>query len=313
MQTSSRRPDVTVVITTRNRRRMLSEAIASVQRQAGISWELHIIDDDSTDDTPVFLGTLTQPEIRWSRMERQAGRSAARNFGLAQARAPYIMFLDDDDLLLPRALASLANALSRYPEAVASVGARRDWFVQERYERRASHPRIARCRRVFDELLFRWSAVSGQNLFRTNLVERVGGFDPLTEICEDRDLWLRLARLGPVVLRPEAVMTYRIHSGQWRPPDIRRLREWVALRAIRTLPRLERRHGLLLRRSSHLMDRAEDLMRDGHVWASAAQAIRALMTSPRLFASPLIRGWVIQRLAGGLWRHFSPVRKGGSE
>ena len=61
---SIRRPDVTVVITTRNRRSMLAEAVASVQNQMGVNWELFVIDDDSTDGTLAFLETLIDSRIQ---------------------------------------------------------------------------------------------------------------------------------------------------------------------------------------------------------------------------------------------------------
>jgi hypothetical protein len=98
------------------------------------------------------------------------------------------MFLDDDDLLWPEALEVLKGALAKHRNAVAAVGARCDWFVEEDYKRRDIHPRFTRRRWIFDELLFGWSAVSGQNLFRTALVRDAGGYDGSVIPCEDRDL-----------------------------------------------------------------------------------------------------------------------------
>jgi glycosyltransferase involved in cell wall biosynthesis len=298
-------PEISVVICTRNRCTFLAEAVASVRAQTGVKYEILIVDDASTDDTPALIKALCSTDIRCIRLQQPMERSVARNQGLAAARGDFIMFLDDDDVLWPGALAILKKALMEHPVAVAAVGARQDWFVDENYRRRDTHPRFPRCRRIFHELLFGWSAVSGQNLFRTNMIRRLGGYDSSVIPCEDRDLWLRVAFLGPVVLRPEIVMTYRFHTGQRRPVDIRRLREYVARRAIRTLPRAARRHGLILRCCTALVEQAEVSMQARHYAAGIGYALRAPFLAPGLFASPLIGPWICRRLAGRIWHSLA--------
>ena len=302
-------PEISVVICTRNRRSMLSEAVASVRGQKNVRWELLIVDDCSTDDTSEFLESAKDFNTRCFKQEKHSERSASRNLGLANARGAYVMFLDDDDLLWPGALSTLKKALSASPEAVGAVGARWDWFVDEKYERRASHPHITRCRKIFDEILFGWSAVSGQNLFRTRIVRSLGGYNNSVNVVEDRDLWLRISRAGPVVLMPKVVMTYRIHPEQWRPPNIRHLRGWVAHRAIRSLPPAERRRGIRLRRCTALIDKAEDAIQRGHYAVGIGLAMRAVAHVPRLFVSPLIGPWVFRRLAGRMWRRLTRTRR----
>jgi len=143
--------------------------------------------------------------------------------------------------------------------------------------------------------------VSGQNLIRTAVVRELGGYDPETSICEDRELWLRLARRGPVVLRPETVMTYRVHRGQWRPDDLRQRRERVARNAIRALPRASRRRGLAIRRCAALVERAEDALRGRRFATGLGLAARGAGCAPGLLASPLIGLWVARRLAASAW------------
>jgi GT2 family glycosyltransferase len=205
------------------------------------------------------------------------------------------MFLDYDDLLHPGALAILKAALDNNPDAVAAVGARVDWLCEKDFARRDSHPHFIRKRDIFNDLLFGWSAVSGQNLYKTGIVRTAGGYN--NEIpCEDRDLWLRVARLGQVVLCPETVMTYRVHSGQFRPANLLQVREKVARRAIRILPKEKRRNGLMIRRCTRLIDQAEAALKEGRFIYGAWSALRAVATKPGLFTSPLINFWVLRRL-----------------
>ena len=79
-------PDISVVLATYNRAAHLPRAIASVLAQEGARFELIVVDDASTDNTPAYLATLTDPRIRVISAEHNLGPSGARNRGLAAAR-----------------------------------------------------------------------------------------------------------------------------------------------------------------------------------------------------------------------------------
>jgi glycosyltransferase involved in cell wall biosynthesis len=297
-------PAVSVVITTRNRRTLLQRSVESALAQRGPSFELVIVDDNSTDGTPAYLAQLNDPAIRAVTAPSNVGNGAACNLGLANVRAPLVMFLDDDDWLWPNALATLTSALQQNANAVAAVGARWDWFTLENYERRDAHPRLPRTVMVFDALLFGWSAVSGQVVFRTNVLRDLGGFRGDLPRCQDRDLWQRVARRGPVALRPEITMTYRWHPGQNQLSTIRQLREHVARSAIRTLPRRERRRALQIRKSRWWFDAAQDALSDGRYGDAVVAAARSVAASPATFTSPLVWPLFVRRLAGRLWHRL---------
>ena len=295
-------PEVTVVIATHNRRVLVEEAVASVRLQRGVTWELILVDDASTDDTErVFSGA---PDLTYHRLERHRERSIARNQGLERAGAPLVMFLDDDDVLHAGALSTLARAMRAHPGAVAAVGARQDWFVGEDYRRRDIHPWRERTRDLFDALLFGWSAVSGQNLFRTAVVRAVGGYNETLIPCEDRDLWLRLARQGPVVLRPETVMTYRMLPTRRLPPDIRSLRERVAERAILALPADRQPRARRIRQATRAVDAAEDAVMAGHPARALAEVAAAVVDYPALAATPWLSLWITRRLVGRAYHRW---------
>ena len=303
-------PDVSVVITTRNRRVWLEESLASVLGQDGPAFEVLVVDDASSDDTWPWLQAISDSRVRAVRLGIPSERAVARNTGLADARGRRIMFLDDDDTLWRGALEVLAAGLDRHPDAIAAVGARQVWFADEDYRRRDAHPRVSGLRDVTHDLLVGWSSVSGQNLYRTESVRRAGGFNHQLIPCEDRDLWLRLALLGPVVLQPQVVMTYRMHPAQWRPDDIRRIRETVAQTAILALPEGKRGYALRLRRTTGLLDRAEDALSAGSMASGVVCAAQAFASSPAIFASPLVGEWVLRRLLGRVARRIRPVRPG---
>ena len=179
----------------------------------------------------------------------------------------------------------------------------------EDYERRDAHPRREIKRDVLDELLFGWSAVSGQNLYRRTVVRSFGGFEDETVIpCEDRLLWMRAACRGPVVLVPETVMSYRYHAGQKRPDDIIALRDEVAERIIRDRSAADAKRLRKLRQAGRMIEQAEATMSTGNPFSAAWTALRAFVISPRVFFSPLVGEWVIRRLGGRLYRRFFPAK-----
>lgn len=307
-------PLVSVVVATRNRLDWLRQCVDSVRSQRGVTHELIVIDDASTDGTAGWLAEASGGGLRFHRFDTGRERCTARNQGLAMAHGRYVMFLDDDDWLWPGALAILARALEQAPDAVAAVGARWAVFTGENYERRDAHPRRVMTRRILDELLFGWSSVSGQNLYRASVVRAVGGYEDEALIpCEDRLLWCRIALRGSVVLVPDTVMSYRYHAGQSRPPDIRRIRDRVARRAIRATPRPEWRRGLRLRCSGHCIERAEEALSSGNTFRAIRMVGRAVRYDPGIFTSPLIGEWVFRRLAGRLYRRYIPARNTGRE
>lgn len=300
-------PDVTVIIPTRNRRPLLHECLEQLRAQHGVQWEAIVVDDASTDDSWTWLSQLGDPRVTALRQDVAQRQAIARNRALGHARSRYVMFLDDDDLLRPNALAVLTDALDQTPAAVAAVGAREDWFTAQGYRRRDVHPRVPRTRDVTTALLAGWSAIPSQTLFRTEIVRAVGGYAPEIVPCDDRDLMHRVSRLGPVVLRPETVVAYRITPAQWRPANIRQLREWVARRAIRALPKSAWRPSLRVRRLVHWVDQAEDACTTGSPLAAVVPLVRALLVAPGVLLSPMIGLWVARRLAGRLARRIVPA------
>lgn len=96
------RPLVSIVMPTWNRAVSLRRAVLSVQAQTYAGWELVIVDDGSTDDTPFVLQGLSafDPRIRVIRGEH-AGVSRARNTAIAAARGDYLAFLDSDNTWEP--------------------------------------------------------------------------------------------------------------------------------------------------------------------------------------------------------------------
>lgn len=104
---AAKRPLVSVVITTRNRSKLMAEAVESVlaAKDASFDLEIIVVDDGSTDDTQEVLADYPVKVVITS---GGVGYRLARNTGLAEAKGDFIQVLDDDDCLTPESLTSLS-------------------------------------------------------------------------------------------------------------------------------------------------------------------------------------------------------------
>ncbi len=127
------RPRVTVCICTFNRARLLDATLAEFSRldvPADLEWELLVVDNNSTDDTPAVLerhrGQLPMRPLH----ERAQGLAHARNRGINEARYDWILFTDDDVQIGEDWLNTFAAAIERHPEAVVAGGPIDPWFPE---------------------------------------------------------------------------------------------------------------------------------------------------------------------------------------
>lgn len=117
-------PQVTVVLPTHNRPRLLKEAMTSLVAQTHRDWEVIVVGDGST---PKAALETADPRFQMVRHSVSLGGAAAKNTGLRHARGEIVAFLDDDDLYAPEYLARAVEALRLRPDLdVVFMGA--TWF-----------------------------------------------------------------------------------------------------------------------------------------------------------------------------------------
>lgn len=119
-------PTVSVLVTTYNRSALLPRALASVLKQDFKDFEIVVVDDQSTDDTPQVMAGYDDPRIRYVRnaenMAKKGGdRSIFQRFVDLQARGEFFLWLCDDDYWLPADLLSRQIRIMREHPDVAMV------------------------------------------------------------------------------------------------------------------------------------------------------------------------------------------------
>lgn len=219
-------PAVSVVIATYNRVRFLPETIESVLQQRFRDFELIVVDDGSTDETPELLKSYVG-RIRSLRQENR-GPAAARNLGIRQARGRWISIQDSDDLAAPDHLETLFAFTEQNPDCgmVFANGAylggpehNRETIIPKEKSRRLARDGV-RLVDLFDKSIVRLQAA----LISKQCLEAVGGHDESLYICMDLDLAFRIFMRYPAAYLDKVVFLYRKHEGNiGRNQDLRLL------------------------------------------------------------------------------------------
>jgi hypothetical protein len=197
-------PRVAVVIPCYNDGALAEEAVSSVQEDEPV--EIVVVDDGSTDpDTTARFIALESTGVHVLRREN-GGLGKARTSGAEATSAPYVYPLDADDRLEPGALAAMADALEREPEAAFAWG---DYLL--------FGDRTGRYRSPDRWLPWTLTFVNPYpvcSMFRRTALERAGGWQ--LRAYEDWDLWLRLAGMGLGGIRVDRVVYRRRLHGDSR-------------------------------------------------------------------------------------------------
>jgi len=207
-------PVVSIVLPTFNRLRYLRPAVDSVLAQTFGSWELIVADDGSEGETAEYLATLEElPRVRVLLLPHTGNVPAVRNAACREARGEYIAFLDSDDVWLPEKLALQVASLRTHPqhgwshtafavmdetgEPLAGASAR-SWPAAEGW---------ALERLIRMDIVVAISSV----MVRRHSLEHVGGFDEALRVCNDYDLYLRLATVSELDGVRETLLYKRDH------------------------------------------------------------------------------------------------------
>jgi glycosyltransferase involved in cell wall biosynthesis len=287
---------VTAAITTYNRAAFLPGAIESVFAQTFQDYELLVVDDGSTDETPEVLArygerirVVTQPN---------GGRSAVRNTAVREARAPLISFLDSDDRWVPDKLERQVPVLEAEPELamvhghVDVVDDRGELLAEETERHHAMFSR-ANAHITYAGWAFDCRCFSSALTARVDAIRDAGGYDT-DLLLDDYDLYLRLALDRPIrFLEGPAMALYRHHEGQMTTYELTMGQIQTAEKHLRLLDarggvpdeRVARRNFLLMLARSHAVLE--------HQGESRRYLLQALRVDPRIVR----QGWVLKRLA----------------
>lgn len=251
--------DVSVVIPTFRRPRLVLEAVESALAQEGASIEVLVLDDSPEGSARDAIEGIRDPRVRYSKRAVPSGGNPAqvRNAGAAEARGRFVHFLDDDDIVKPGAYRDAVAAFDRHPAAgvvfgrVEPFGEDAAALAHERELFETSARRARRFQRLGSPLFVAANQlyahptlmVNSACLIRREHVATLGGYDPRIAPFEDVEFYLRAMRRFGFRFLDRPMIGYRTGA----PSIMRNLEDGTSI--IRAYSRMyakyRERHGAL--------------------------------------------------------------------
>jgi glycosyltransferase involved in cell wall biosynthesis/predicted SAM-dependent methyltransferase len=203
-------PKVSVIIPTYNRASLVIEAIDSVISQTYQDYEIIVIDDGSTDNTPDVLAAYSK-KVKYVRLPHSGKPATARNAGLSIAEGEYVAFLDSDDRWLPTKLEQQIPILESDLEiGLVCSNSFVNYQGKDESDQLYLRPDPGFSGDILPKLLEQNFIITSTAVIRRALLEKTGPFCQLSELTalEDFDLWLRISSLSRISFTPEALAIY---------------------------------------------------------------------------------------------------------
>ena len=228
------KPSVSVIIPVGpGHARHIVAALDSLVGQTFRNWEVIVVDDTRDAEEQELLHRLSETTYPFIALHQTTdgrhGAGAARNIGIGEARAPYVLFLDADDYLMPTALQRMIETLAENIDRARYVYS--DWFAVRNGE--YHHDKAPEYSQTG---WFKNGIHAVTALIAIDDARGVSGFDEALVGWEDYDFFLKLAVSGVCGVRcPEPLLAYRQELGARREESLARKTEIAAV--------LEHRYG----------------------------------------------------------------------
>lgn len=281
-------------------------AAAAAERPDGVEFLIYDSSDDGGACRAIAESFADRLTIRYAATPDCKPWTAKTNRGAREARAPHIAMLHQDDLWLPGHLAALQASLAQAPDAAMSIAPSR--FIDAR-GRHLGHwhlpfrPGLHEGAELAGTLIVQNTIAIPSPVIRRDAWEAAGGMDESLWYTADWDLYLKLARRGPIHIRLEPTTAFRIHgssltmTGSRSPDDFAGQIEAVLARHLPSLPADVRGRQEPLARAAAALNCAMALPR-GSALATAAGSLARLgpVRLARLLSATRLIDRVVPRL-----------------
>lgn len=206
-------PLVSIVMPTyngaRNGKPYLRQAIESIITQTYSNFELIIVDDCSTDNTPIIIEEYLNRDsrIKMIRNPVNSKTPTSLNNGFAISRGDYLTWTADDNIYRENAIERMVNFLENNKEYD---------LVYTDYTQIDDEGKVYRIMKACDDYQYSLSftcCITACNLYRRIIYTKIGNYNPDYFLAEDHEYWLRIARSFKLKCLHEDLYLYRIHGG----------------------------------------------------------------------------------------------------
>ncbi len=276
--------DISVIVTTRNRKYEVKRALDSVRAQTKKPLEVILVDDGSTDGTRAYIESQAYENLRYicHPADGQHSVGHSRNTGIREARGEYVAFLDSDAIWYPRKLEIFAGELEQSREQVDVIYSRYKRHIRFGWRELPIKPDFACESR--EEILLHSLANASASLYRKKFLEEIGLFNEEMATNTDWELLLRgMYQRGCSLVSVEEVLSenWTMYDGMTRQREVE-LRERLQLFS-RYLDELDRADQIRNYYRLYIEEEREEIPQE----KLDAELIRACGDSPERIAKLL--------------------------
>lgn len=239
---------LSVVVPAYNASESIGSTLNAVVDVEGVELEVIVVDDGSTDELSIVIEHFVKDSrVSLIRQKNSGGPASPRNKGIAASSGEYILFLDADDIVISEEIEAVLHALSCSPEAVLICS---NFHVADenlgiRIERNIDRYGTLQALLTKQVAPSTWQLSSEDavaTLLQTNFVGtssviarrsallKAGPFDESLRNLDDRDMWIRLAQIGPILYRDKPFYFYRDMPGSVsKQRELQQFRERVSV------------------------------------------------------------------------------------
>jgi len=197
------RPKVSIILPVYNGAKYLKDSIDSCLNQSYSNFELIVIDDCSSDETPMIVQSYQDKRIKYIRNDTNKRLPTSLNIGFAQATGDYLTWTSDDNFYASDAIEKMVCFLTEKGQD----------FVYCNYYTFADSDKDKKelvnlpSPPVFNKI----NPIRACFMYSRKVMEAIGDYDPQKELIEDYDYWIRISKKFPMRHIEEPLYFYRYH------------------------------------------------------------------------------------------------------
>lgn len=210
---------VSIIMPSYNTATYISDSIKSIQAQTYTNWELLIVDDCSTDESPDVIRSFNDPRIILLQNEKNSGAAISRNYALREAKGKWIAFLDSDDTWAPEKLEKQIKFMKDNDYAFTFTDYRiclnGQWLPYV-----YTGPMVVNRRKMYDYCYFSTITVMYD-------AEKIGLIQ-IADLRKNNDyaMWLQAIEKSNAYRLPECLSVYNKHDGSISSGSKTKLIKW---------------------------------------------------------------------------------------
>jgi len=211
--------EISVVIPVHKRTYFLQKAIKSVLEQTYSNFEIIVVDDNSNSTISNLIKGIVKnfndSRIRYIDHGINRGVSAARNTGIRSSNGKYIAFLDSDDEWFPEKLEKQIKIFKNESNKLGAVYCGVTYIDEKSNSINKELIPPDKKGNIYEDLLYK-NCVGGCSsvMVKKECFNRVGVFDEKFPVCQDLDMWIRIAKCYRFSFVKSYLVKYRIHPEQ---------------------------------------------------------------------------------------------------